>query len=160
MSAHVIWFRRTARQLQVLETKFELDRLPQVKDWVKLRMGDTWRRMQSRGLDVNDPLVWWEQIRVHGVLALETRKGTPERVAVWLETLESRAYGTLEQVKREPYATLRPELGIQRHWVFWVPREPVAAEVWCDLFYSYIDQKGDYQMIPVPLTAPGSPPVE
>jgi len=22
--------------------------------------------------------------------------------------------------------------------------------VWCDLFYSHIDQKGDYRMIPVP----------
>jgi hypothetical protein len=98
--------------------------------------------MSHRGLDMNDPLVWWEQLRVHGVLELETSGGTPERVAVWLETLESKAYGTLEQVKREPFATVRSALDIQRHWVFWVPREPVAAAVWCDLFYSYIDQKG------------------
>jgi hypothetical protein len=151
MSVHVLWFRRAARQLQVLGTKFELEQLPQVKDLVKSRMGDTRRRMQNRGLDLHDPLVWWEQLRIHGVLELETSGGTPERVGVWLETVESRAYGTLEQVKREPYATLRPELGIQRHWVFWVPREPVAAAVWCDLFYSHIDQKGDYQMIPVPV---------
>jgi hypothetical protein len=39
MSAHVLWFRRTARQLQVLGTKFELDCLPQVQDLVKTRMG-------------------------------------------------------------------------------------------------------------------------
>lgn len=150
MSAHVLWFRRTARQLQVLGTKFELDRLPQVQDLVKTRMGDAYRRMSHRGLDMNDPLVWWEQLRVHGVLELETSGGTPERVAVWLETVESKAYGTLEQVKREPFATVRSTLDIQRHWVFWVPREPVAAAVWCDLFYSHIDQKGDYRMIPVP----------
>ncbi len=153
MSAHVLWFRRTARQLQVLETKFELNQLPQVQNLVKFRLGDACRRMQSRGLNLNDPLVWWEQVRIHGVLGLETSEGKPERVAVWLETLESRAYGALEQVKREPFATMRAELDIQRHWVFWVPREPVAATVWCDLFYSTIDQKGDYQMIPVPTAA-------
>ncbi|APB34849.1 hypothetical protein GlitD10_2512 [Gloeomargarita lithophora Alchichica-D10] len=151
MSAHILWFRRNARQLQVLGTKFELDHLPQVKDLVKFRMGDAWRRMQNRGSDLNDPLVWWEQLRIHGILELETSGGTPERVAVWLETVESRAYGTLEQVKREPFATMRSELEIQRHWVFWVPREPVAAEVWCDLFYSHIDQKANFQMIPIPV---------
>ncbi len=154
MSAQVMWFRRTARRLQVLDTKFELERLPQVQELVKGRMGHTWQRMRQRGLDMQDPLVWWEQLRTHGILALETSGGDAERVAVWLETLESKAYGTLEQVKREPYATVRPELGIARHWVFWVPREPVAAEVWCDVFYSAIDQKGTCQVISVPGTEP------
>jgi len=149
MVAQTMWFRRTARQLQVLDTQFELACLPQLQAWVQLKMGHTWQRMRQRGLDVHDPLVWWEQVRVHGILALETSSGRLERVAVWLETLESKAYGTLEQVKREPYTTLRLELGIQRHWVFWVPREPVAAAVWCDVFYSHIDQKGTCQMIPV-----------
>lgn len=150
MSAHIMWFRRTARQLKVLDTTYELDELPQLQTLVKTRLGDTWRRMQARGLDLKDPLVWWEQVRVHGILALETSKGAQERVAVWLETLESRAYGVLEQVKREPYPTLRSELKLDRHWVFWVPRYPVEADVWCDLFYSTIDQSGSCQIIAVP----------
>ncbi|MEN9234603.1 MAG: hypothetical protein Q6K59_00235 [Gloeomargarita sp. GMQP_bins_25] len=132
-----------------MDPTYELDQLVRVQTLVKERLGEAWKRMQTRGLDLKDPLVWWEQVRVHGILHLETNQGSQERVAAWLETLESRAYGVLEQVKREPYPTLRSELKIDRHWVFWVPRYPLDTDTWCDVFYSTIDQSGTCLVIPL-----------
>lgn len=68
MSYQAMWFRSAASQLRLLEPSLSLESIRAI---VSTRLPFSVRKIESKGLDLQDPNSWWELIFIDGVIGIE-----------------------------------------------------------------------------------------
>lgn len=143
MSYHILWFRRTAHQLQMLEPDFEFSLLTAI---LRDRLPYLVQEMAIRGLDLEDPNAWWSAVFMDAVLRIENAQGKNFRVAVGLFEEWEAALNALKTTQSRQFRAIRADLGIDQHWLIYIEgKRPYPNEHWMDLLYREIDRKPGYR---------------
>jgi len=138
MSYKAIWFRKSASQLQLLDQSVSFD---MVRVIVSDRLPLAVKEMESKGLDLDDPALWWQPLSIDGVIKIENAQGKLFRVAIYLTSDDRTAEKVLETIASKKFRAIRTDLGIDQHWVVLTDtKKPHSDEEWMDLLYGQIDR--------------------
>lgn len=81
MSYQAMWFRSAASQLRLLDRALSFE---SVRAIVSDRLPLAVKKMELKGLDLEDPTHWWELLFIDGAITIENAQGKPIRVAIYL----------------------------------------------------------------------------
>lgn len=113
MSYQFMWFRSASRQLQLLEQGLRLESVRAIVSGLPLAL----KKMESKGLDLEDPDSWWELLFINEVIKIENAQGKLQRVAICLIDNWQTAVKTLAVIESRKFQIIRTDLGIDQDWI-------------------------------------------
>ncbi len=138
MSYHRLWFRKTARNLKLLQPYPQFSK---IQSLVQNHMPRLITELQDGGEDLNDPQVWWQALFIDALLNVENSDGKTFTIGVGLQDKWKPALNAHRTISTPTFQTCRQELGIDQHWLFYVTSKyPYEEETWIDLIYAQIDR--------------------
>jgi hypothetical protein len=139
MSYHKLWFRQTARNLQLLHP---YPKFTEIKSLVKSIMPQLIADLHQEGEDLNDPQVWWQALFMDALILVENSAGENLKIAVGLQDKWKPALNAHRTICSTTFQKCRDKLGIDQHWLFFVSsKSPYADDFWIDLIYTQVDRE-------------------
>ncbi len=136
---HRLWFRQTARNLQLLQPYPEFT---EIQSLVKRTMPRLITDLEAEGEDLNDPQVWWQALFMDAILLVESSNGDALKIAVGIQEKWKPALNAHRAISTPTFQNCRDKLGLDQHWLFYVTSKyPYDEEVWIDLIYAQADRE-------------------